>query len=71
MPQGILIKGVIDMIYNALIYYKNDNFVPGAINFLAEKFNKYPNLKFKGSSNQRILDVKSSLKTHKLIEFPV
>ena len=32
---------------------------------------KDPNLKFKGSSNQRILDVKSSLKTHKLIEFPV
>ena len=47
MPQVILIKGVIDMIYNALIYYKNYNFVPGAINFLAEKFNKYPNLKFK------------------------
>ena len=35
------------MIYNALIYYKNDNFVPSAINFLAKKFNKYPNLKFK------------------------
>ena len=32
---------------------------------------KDPNLKFKGSSKQRILDVKSSLKTHKLIEFPV
>ena len=32
---------------------------------------KDPTLKFRGSSNQRILDVKNSLKTHKLIEFPV
>lgn len=32
---------------------------------------KDPRLKFRGSSNQRIIDVKSSLKTHKFIEFPV
>ncbi len=29
---------------------------------------KVPNLKFRGSSNQRILDVKNSLKTHQFIE---
>ena len=32
---------------------------------------KDPTLKFRGSSNQRILDVKQSLKTHKFIEFNV
>lgn len=32
---------------------------------------KDPTLKFRGSSNQRILDVKKSLKTHRFIEFPV
>ena len=32
---------------------------------------KDPTLKFRGSSNQRIVDVKNSLKTHKFIEFPV
>ena len=47
MPQGILIKGVIDTIYNALLYYSHGHFVPGGINLLAEKLNKYPNLKFK------------------------
>jgi len=30
---------------------------------------KDPTLKFRGSSNQRILDVKSTLKTHQFIEF--
>lgn len=29
---------------------------------------KDPTLKFRGSSNQRILDVKQSLKTHQCIE---
>lgn len=32
---------------------------------------KDPTLKFRGSSNQRILDVKNTLKTHKFIEFKV
>lgn len=32
---------------------------------------KEPNLKFRGSSNQRIVDLKSSLKTHQFIEFKV
>ena len=32
---------------------------------------KDPTLKFRGSSNQRILDLKNCLKTHKFIEFPV
>lgn len=32
---------------------------------------KDPNLKFRGSSNQRILDVKQSLKTHKCIEMNI
>ena len=32
---------------------------------------KDPNLKFRGSSNQRILDVKNSLKTHKCIEMNI
>ena len=32
---------------------------------------KDPTLKFRGSSNQRIIDVKNSLKTHQFIEFPV
>lgn len=32
---------------------------------------KDPTLKFRGSSNQRILDVKSSLKTHQFIEYNI
>jgi len=32
---------------------------------------KDPTLKFRGSSNQRILDVKNSLKTHKFIEYKI
>ena len=32
---------------------------------------KDPTLKFRGSSNQRILDVKKSLKTHQFIELPL
>lgn len=32
---------------------------------------KDPRLKFRGSSNQRILDVKSSLKTHQVIEYKI
>lgn len=32
---------------------------------------KDPTLKFRGSSNQRILDLKSSLKTHKFIEYKI
>lgn len=35
--------------------------------FVEEK--KDPTLKFRGSSNQRILDLKSSLQTHKFIEY--
>ena len=32
---------------------------------------KDPTLKFRGSSNQRILDVKNSLKTHQFIEYKI
>lgn len=32
---------------------------------------KDPTLKFRGSSNQRILDLKSSLKTHQFIEYKI
>ena len=32
---------------------------------------KDPTLKFRGSSNQRILDVKNSLKTHQFIEMKI
>jgi len=32
---------------------------------------KDPRLKFRGSSNQRILDVKNSLKTHKVVEYNI
>lgn len=32
---------------------------------------KDPRLKFRGSSNQRILDVKNSLKTHKIVEYNI
>ena len=32
---------------------------------------KDPTLKFRGSSNQRILDVKQSLKTHQCIEMKI
>ena len=35
--------------------------------FVEEK--KDPTLKFRGSSNQRILDLKPSLQTHKFIEY--
>lgn len=35
--------------------------------FIEEK--KDPTLKFRGSSNQRILDLKTSLQTHKFIEY--
>lgn len=36
-----------------------------------EQDKKDPTLKFRGSSNQRILDVKNTLKTHQFIEFKV
>lgn len=37
--------------------------------FMQDK--KIPNLKFRGSSNQRILDVKSSIMQNKVIEMPL
>ena len=32
---------------------------------------KDPTLKFRGSSNQRILDVKNSIKTHQFVEYKI
>lgn len=37
--------------------------------FMQDK--KIPNLKFRGSSNQRILDVKSSIMQNKVVEMPI
>ena len=37
--------------------------------FVEEK--KNPTLKFKGSENQRILDVQECLKEHKLVEYKI
>ena len=37
--------------------------------FIEEK--KIPNLKFRGSENQRIIDVKKSLAENKIIEYPI